>query len=350
MFKSSFRGATLPLALTGLGLGLALMGCGGGGGTNLPAPGSGQGGLGTAGGGGTGGGTQVDANTIVFVSTRDGNPEIYSMKSNGTGARRLTNNAATDQMPSRSTDGRSIVFSSLRDGNAEIYKMNADGSGLVRLTSDDPAIPDTPVDTNPVFSPDGSKIVWQSTRAAVAGGQPVLRLYIMDASGANQRPVVLSDINRGSLDGSWNPDNTRLLGLVNSASTAGANDLSVISPGDGTQTPATSTVLRSGAGISHARYSPAGARIVISNAAPSGQAQLQLLNSDGTLVGAGPSGGTNQSNPSFNPAGTRLAWDARSATGQNRQIYVADTVAGSTQPAGAAITSQGENYQPSWTQ
>ena len=350
MFKSSFRGASVPLALTGIGVGLALMGCGGGGGTNLPTPGSGQGGLGTASGGGTGGGTQVDASTIVFVSTRDGNPEIYSVKSNGTGAKRLTNDAATDENPSRSTDGSSIVFSSQRDGNSEIYKMNADGSGVVRLTSDDPSIPDLPVDTNPVFSPDGTKIVWQSTRAAVGGGQPVRRLYIMDASGANQRPVVFSDVNRSSFDGSWNPDNTRLLGLLTDPNAASTNDLSIISPGNGNQTAATSSVLRAGTTASHARYSPAGARIVLSNAATAGQARLQLLNSDGTTIGAGPTGGTNQANPSFNPAGTRLVWDARGATGQNRQLYVADTVTGSTQPAGVAITSQGDNYQASWTQ
>ena len=349
MFQSSFRGASLPLALTGLGLGLALMGCGGGGGTNLPAPGSGQGDLGTSGGGGTGG-TQVDANTIVFVSTRDGNPEIYSMKSNGTGAKRLTNNAAIDQQPSRSTDGSSIVFSSLRDGNAEIYKMNADGSGLLRLTRDDPTIPDAPTDTNPVFSPDGSKIVWQSTRAAVSGGQPVRRLYIMDSTGANQRPVAFADINQRSLEGSWNPDNTRLLGVTDNSQVSGATDLAVISPGNGTQTPATANVLRTAVTFLHPRYSPAGARIVVANTPVAAQGRLQLLNSDGSLIGDGPTGGVGQANPSFNPAGTRLAWDAPAATGQNRQIYVSDVAGTGTQPAGVAITSQGENYQPSWTQ
>ena len=356
MFKSSLRGASLPLLAVGVGL-MALAGCGGGG-NNLPTPGSGDGTLGNNGNsggngnnGGGNGGSQVDASTIVFVSTRDGNPEIYSIKSDGTGARRLTNNAATDEQPSRSIDGRTIVFSSRRDGNSEIYKMNADGSGVVRLTLDAPA-DDAPIDTNPVFSPDGSKIVWQSTRAITFGGAVPRRLFIMDASGANQRPVVLPEENRSSFDGSWNPDNSRLIGLVNSTTVAGANDLAVISPGNGTATPATASVLRATTSLSHPRYSPAGARIVASNAPVGGAGRLQLLNADGTPIGDGPSGGVGQNAPSFNPAGTRIAWDAAPAAGQGRQLYVGNVVAGATQPAGTAITTsaQGENYDASWTQ
>ncbi len=346
MFNSSFRGASLPLALVGASLGLALAGCGGGG-TNLPTPGSGQG---TLGGGNGNGGPRVDNNTIVFVSTRDGNPEIYSINANGTNPKRLTTNSVTDEQPSRSTDGSNIVFSSQRDGNPEIYKMNSDGSSVVRLTND-VSVADAPRDTNPVFSPDGSKIVWQSTRAASPGGTPVRRLYIMDATGANQRPVSFADENQASFDGSWSPDNVRLLGFLVNPNDTNTNDLAVITPGDATTgAGATANIIRAGTRAAHARYSPAGARIVLSDATATGQGQLQLLNSDGTLIGAGPSGGVDQSNPSFNPQGTRIVWDARTATGQNRQLYVSDTVTGSTQPAGVAITSEGENYQASWTQ
>ena len=347
MFKSSFRGASLSLAVAGASLSLILAGCGGGSGTNLPTPGSGDGTLGGGNGGPTG--PQLNNNTLVFVSTRDGNPEIYSVNANGTGAQRLTNSPATDEQPSRSVDGRTIVFSSQRDGNAEIYKMNADGSGLVRLTSD-VAAPDAPRDTNPVFSPDGSKIVWQSTRAASVGGPAINRLYIMDASGANQRPVAFADVNQAATGGSWNPDNSRLLGLLVNANDANASDLALIAPGNGTATPATANVLRAGLVANHPRYSPAGARIVLSNGTTAGQGRLQLLNADGSIIGDGPAGGTNQQGPSFNPEGTRLAWEASPVAGQGRQIYVGDVTAAGTQPAGVPITTQGENYDASWTQ
>ena len=342
MFKSSFRGASLPLALAGASLSLVLAGCGGGGGTNLPTPGDGTSGL-----GGGGGGPQIDNNTIVFVSTRDGNPEIYSIKSDGNGAKRLTNNAAIDERPSRSVDGRTVVFSSNRDGNFEIYKINADGSNLVRLTQD---AADGPEDTKPVFSKDGSKIVWQSTRAAAPGGQPVRRLYIMDASGENQRPVVFDDVNQPSFDGAWNPDNSRLLGFLVNPNDNANNDLAIITSGDGNTTAATANIIRAGTRSAHARYSSAGARIVLSDGI-TGVGQLQLLNPDGTLIGNGPTGGVDQSNPSFNPQGTRLTWDARPTAGTPRQLYVSDLATGTAaQPAGKALTTQGENYQASWAQ
>ena len=342
MFNLTFRGARLPLVIASAGLGLLIAGCGGGG-SNLPTPGG-------TGGGTGGGGFALGANSLVFVSTRDGNPEIYSINADGTNAKRLTNNAAVDENPSRSPDGRFIVFSSQRDGNSEIYKMNADGSNLLRLTNDDSANPGSPNDTHPVFSPNGTKILWQSTRATTQGGPIPNRFYIMDASGANQRPVVFDDVNQAATGGSWNPDNNRLLGLVTNATDPTSSDLLSINPSNGITIPASANVLRSSITFQHPRYSPAGARIVVANTPVAGQGRLQLLNSNGTLIGDGPTGGVGQSNPSFNPSGTRLAWDAPAATGQNRQLYIGDVGVGGTQPAGVAITTQGENYEASWTQ
>jgi hypothetical protein len=81
---------------------------------------------------------------IVFVSTRDGNREVYSMLPDGTDVRRLTNNSADDFDPTPSPDGREIAFVSNRDGRPQVYLMNADGSNQRRLSSstgndDDPA-------------------------------------------------------------------------------------------------------------------------------------------------------------------------------------------------------------------
>ncbi len=47
---------------------------------------------------------------IVFVSDRDGNPEIYSMTSIGTQQTNLSQGAAEDFDPSWSPDGRKVVF------------------------------------------------------------------------------------------------------------------------------------------------------------------------------------------------------------------------------------------------
>jgi len=77
-----------------------------------------------------------DGGHIVFQTARDGNNEIYLMDADGSNPTRLTNNAATDTLPTFSPDGSKIAFVSNRDGNNEIYVMNADGSGTpLRLTN-----------------------------------------------------------------------------------------------------------------------------------------------------------------------------------------------------------------------
>src|SRR5262245_25368347 len=84
---------------------------------------------------------------IAFASERDGNWEIYVMNTDGTGQTRLTNDVAVDSDPAFSPDGTKIAFSSDRDGDGEIYLINADGTGLTRLTNN------TTGDVQPSFSP-----------------------------------------------------------------------------------------------------------------------------------------------------------------------------------------------------
>ena len=96
--------------------------------------------------------------SIVYVTDRDGNLEIYSSDSKGIDTDRLTNNLADDYSPEWSPDGRRIVFVSEREGNPEIFLMNRDGSKMTRLT-DDPAD-----DLDPSWSPDGKQIVFASNR------------------------------------------------------------------------------------------------------------------------------------------------------------------------------------------
>lgn len=71
---------------------------------------------------------------VVFHSNRDGNWEIYSVYTDGSGLVRLTENPANDEFPCWSPDGKLIAFGSDRDGDYEIYVMKIDGSGVVKLT------------------------------------------------------------------------------------------------------------------------------------------------------------------------------------------------------------------------
>ena len=88
---------------------------------------------------------------------------------------RITN-ATGDSLPHYSPNGSKIVFQSSRDGQAEIYVMNPDGTGQTRLTNN-PAW-----DTAPAWSPDGTKILFTSLRDDVMNPA----LYVMNADGSNQ--------------------------------------------------------------------------------------------------------------------------------------------------------------------
>ena len=73
------------------------------------------------------------------------------MRPNGTELTRLTNSAGSSFEPSWSPDSASIVFVSDRDRDADLYVMNADGSNERLLTLDDGAAEDR----YPAWSPDG---------------------------------------------------------------------------------------------------------------------------------------------------------------------------------------------------
>lgn len=131
---------------------------------------------------------------IAYASTVDGNAEIYSVNSTGTGSTtRLTFHPAADGEPAWSPDGIRIAFRSERDGNAEIYVMNADGSNPVRLTSD-PA-----QDESPAWSPDGARIAFVSNRDSES------RIYLMNAASGE-----VSATNHPGSAPAWSPDGQRL--------------------------------------------------------------------------------------------------------------------------------------------
>jgi TolB protein len=73
------------------------------------------------------------AGKIAFMSTRDGNWEIYIMNSDGSGLKRLTENAAHDGLPTWSPDAQTIAFVSNQGGVWAIWAMNPDGTNRRKL-------------------------------------------------------------------------------------------------------------------------------------------------------------------------------------------------------------------------
>jgi TolB protein len=70
---------------------------------------------------------------IAFARRHRGRQDIYVLRADGTGLRRLTKAAGQHTWPAWSPDGKRIVFVSHRSRKAGIYTMNADGSHERRL-------------------------------------------------------------------------------------------------------------------------------------------------------------------------------------------------------------------------
>jgi TolB protein len=99
-----------------------------------------------------------DGEWIAFASDRDGDPEVYKIRPDGTELTRLTHSRGIDCRPRWSPDAQWLVFTSNRTGNDDLFLMRADGSGVRNLTQN-PA-----VDDHAAWAPDGQSIAFVSMR------------------------------------------------------------------------------------------------------------------------------------------------------------------------------------------
>jgi len=242
------------------------------------------------------------------------------MNADGTNLIRLTNTSGCDycdRQPSFSPDGSRIAFVSDRDGNHEIYVMNMDGSGQNRLSFIDPVPGRSNWNTDPDWSPDGAKIVFDNQ----AGG-----IYVVNADGTDQTSLgVIGD------DPSWSPDGTKI--AITQGGTPGRL---VVMNSDGTGGTTVAEPVLDSAGPD---WSPDGSKIAFVTSTPH---VIALVNSDGTnrvsLTGGWAA------TPVWSPDGTMIAYTGNDGNGQ--EIYVMNSDGSS--PTQLTFTDGKENNHPSW--
>jgi fibronectin type 3 domain-containing protein len=203
-----------------------------------------------------------DGTKIAFVSSRDGNNEIYIMNSDGTNQTRLTNNSADDRYPCFSPDGTKIAFQSNRDGYFGIYVMNIDGTGVTRLTNPSISIGDY----HPSFSPDGTKIAFSSLRDGNA------EIYIMNSDGTNQTRLTNNSANDG--EPCFSPDGTKIAFVSDRDGRAEIYLMNL----DGT---GVTRLTNNSAFEEEPCFSPDGTKIAFSSDRD-GNYEIYVMNSDGT--------------------------------------------------------------------
>lgn len=226
---------------------------------------------------------------IVFDSNRDGSDEIYLMDPDGSNVRRLTNvgrKEISSRVPDWSPDGSRIVFQSNRAGRwGDLYVVDAAGGNLRQLT-------DTPGSSEgaPAWSPDGGSVAYVRSGIAADGTRADAQIWIIDASGANPRQVTSEGRNWYP---AWSPD-----GATIAFASDRDGDVDVYLMG------------RDGANV------------------------RQLTNSDGANGG-----------PAWSPDGSRIAFD--STRDGNYELYVIDTDGSNTRRL--TYTPRRSEARPTWS-
>jgi hypothetical protein len=238
---------------------------------------------------------------IAFQSNRLGNWEIYVIDPDGTNEKRLTQNAAVDVDVAWSPDGTKLAFESTRDVGAasEIYVMNADGSDAPRRLTMNPGN-----DRNPKWSPFGNRIAFESNRTGN------YEIYVMDADGSNQTPRTANPARDS--DPAWSPDGQRIA----FESDRDGNDEIYVMEADG------SAVKRLTMSLAHegnAAWSPDGKRIAFQSDRD-GNHEIYVMNADGTGQTRLTADAVRDSDPVWSPDGSRIAF--ASHRDGNLDIYV----------------------------
>jgi len=234
---------------------------------------------------------------LTFISTRDGNFEIYSMEANGDSVNNLSCNKATDYAFSYSKDGR-MSFYSNRDGNDEVYIMSADGKKQINITNHPSG------DRVPNISPDGQKIVFTSYRDEKNG-----ELYVMDADGKNVKRLTNNEYFEDA--GGWSPDGKKLyfsreLRDVKDTSEKAIRNTEIFAiDADGSNEV---RLTNKPGGDGGPQISPDGSRIAFYGRTESGNYEVFLMNADGSNITNLTEDEMEDYSPSWSPDGKWIAY------------------------------------------
>jgi len=290
-------------------------------------------------------------NQVAFVSTRNGGPSIFLVNAEAAGIGTGTSDPANthqltdayspgqttqgiDSEPFFSPDGTKVVFASNRNGNSQIFlisstaSLNGDGSDNAVLISQ-PTTDHTDADFAPTFSPDGCTVVFNRGNTA---------LYTVNscASTPSSTVVLLKTVSllpASSSDDSasravFHPaDPTQ---LVYADGTGHLHHLTGIG-GVVADTDISAATIGTGADA-NPDWVPDGSQIIFDSTRGGTNHQLYVMTPDGTTVGTvfGTNTLVSDTQPIFSPDGSMISFTEPGQSGDVKDAAEMAVVKGTT--------------------
>jgi Tol biopolymer transport system component len=256
---------------------------------------------------------------------------IYLIQADGSGEPvMLSAHPSNDSKPTWSPDGSKIAFESIRDDVAnqkymDIYMMNSDGSQLTRLTNTDGWF------TEPEWSPDGNYIAL----ASHGPDSKNLDLFVLDTN--NKELTRITDDPATERNASWSPDGSQIVYASNAGDTWNIFAVDV-------ETGDTVQLTHGPDNNAQPDWSPDGEKILFISKRD-GDIEIYIMDSDGANQHRLTTSPGQDTDPEWSPDGNYFAY----AHGDSKfgEIYISD-LTGSSRELLFENTGQYAGF-PAWS-
>ena len=237
---------------------------------------------------------------LAFVSDAlYGQYDICLINLDGTAVAQLTTSLGNDFWPTWSPDGSKLAFQTDRNIapahdsvparlQLDLYVINADGTGETQISAD------TANEAQPAWSPDGTKIAFVTDRD---GNNEI---YVMNADGTNVRRLTTNAA--ADEQPAWSPDGGKIAFV---STRSGNTDVWVMDSTGANPAPLTNDAAVDVLPV----WSPDSTRIAFQSNR-SGDFAIFVMNADGSGITQLTDAGVADGAPAWSPDGTRIAFES----------------------------------------